>query len=121
MFFSLACGGETPSGPSRAYAPGFRMRKDKSPNPSRTRLSRILAQPNPFFSPLLQPKPPSAHLGAVRRRTFAPRQVLHPIFLLLNLFFFYYYYSTRCQILVFPRAGSVPATFEINLACSPRG
>lgn len=51
MFFSLACGGETPSGPSRAYAPGFRMRKNKSPNPSRTRLSRILAQPNPFFSP----------------------------------------------------------------------
>lgn len=86
MFFSLACGGETPSGPSRAYAPGFRMRKDKSPNPSRTRLSRILAQPNPFF-PLLQPKPPSAHLGAVRRRTFAPRQVLHPVFFIIKPFF----------------------------------
>lgn len=93
MFFSLACGGETPSGPSRAYAPGFRMRKDKSPNPSRTRLSRILAQPNPFF-PLLQPKPPSAHLGAVRRRTFAPRQVLHPVFLLLNLFLLLLLFNT---------------------------
>lgn len=89
MFFSLACGGETPSGPSRAYAPGFQMRKDKSPNPSRTRLSRILAQPSP--------SPPAAEATprcppAPRGR--APEDVCStasppPRFFLLNPFFFY--------------------------------
>lgn len=60
MFFSLACGGETPSGPSQAYIPRFQMRKDKSPNPSRMRLSRIL--------PPSIPSPPAArlHLGAAQ-------------------------------------------------------
>lgn len=87
MFFSLACGGETPSGPSRAYAPGFRMRKDKSPNPSRTRLSRILAQPNPFFPP------PAAEATQRAPRGRAPEDVCStasppPHFFIIKPFFF---------------------------------
>lgn len=67
MFFSLACGGETPSGPSQAYIPRFQMQKDKSPNPSRMRLSRI-------FAPSIPSPPAAQHCLPTPRRYADPKQ-----------------------------------------------
>lgn len=71
--------------------PGFQMRKDKSPNPSRTRLSRILAQsiPSPPAAAVCQRCPPAPRgCAPARRRTLAPWQVLHLVF---EPFFFFFF------------------------------